>query len=85
MRRFPIHCAVLGGGLKLFLWLVYVNFCPMKMTRTGNRNNQQVTEELIKTSKKRSVFDIAMTDIDALNREPYQHLLYCHQTMRFNN
>ena len=49
------------------------------MTRTGNRNNQQVTEELIKTSKKRSVFDIAMTDIDALN------LLYCHQTMRFNN
>ena len=55
------------------------------MTRTGNRNNQQVTEELIKTSKKRSVFDIAMTDIDALNREPYQHLLYYHQTMRFNN
>ena len=31
------------------------------MTRTGNRNNQQVTEELIKTSKKRSVLDIAMT------------------------
>jgi len=59
---FPIHCAVLGGSLKLFLWLVDVHFCPIKMTRTGNRNNQQVTEELIKTSKKRSVLDIAMTE-----------------------
>ena len=32
------------------------------MTRTGNGNNQQVTKELIKTSKKRSVPDIAMTE-----------------------
>ena len=55
------------------------------MIRTGNENNQQVTEELIKPSKKRSVLDIAMTDVDALNREPYQYLLYYHQTMRFNN
>jgi len=85
MRRFPIHCAVLGGSLKLFLWLVDVHSCPIKMIRTGNENNQQVTEELIKPSKKRSVLDIAMTDVDALNREPYQYLLYYHQTMRFNN
>ena len=62
MRRFPIHCAVLGGSLKLFLWLVDVHFCPIRMTRTGNGNNQQVTKELIKTSKKRSVPDIAMTE-----------------------
>ena len=55
------------------------------MTRTGNRNNQQVTEELIKPSKKRFVLDIAITDVDALNRQPYHQLLYCHQTMRFNN
>ena len=32
------------------------------MTWTRNRNNQQVTEELINTSKKCSVLDIAMTE-----------------------
>lgn len=59
--RFPIHGAVSGGNLKLLSWLVDVHHCPLKMTNTGNRHNQATTE-LIKTSKGRTVIDIAIEE-----------------------
>ena len=56
----PIHCAAEGGSLELLQWLVDVHFCPLKRIRTGNRNKTQHSDELITTSKGRSVLEIAM-------------------------
>ncbi len=57
----PVHCAVEGGSLELLQWLVDHHFCPIKRIRTGNnRNKSQSSDELITTSKGRSVVEIAM-------------------------
>ena len=57
----PIHCAVEGGSIILLKWLVDVHYCPIKRIRTGNRNNKsQHSDELIATSKGRTVLEIAM-------------------------
>ena len=58
----PIHCAAEGGSLEILQWLVEVHFCPLKRIRTSNRNKSQHTDELITTSKGRSVLEIAMAN-----------------------
>lgn len=59
----PIHCAVQGGNLDILQWLVEVHFCPLKRIRTGNnKNKSEQADELITTSKDRSVLEIAMAD-----------------------
>ncbi len=65
----PIHCAAEGGSLRLLQWLVDVHFCPIKRIRTGNRNKQNLEDELITTSKGRSILEIAMAGkhVDILN------------------
>ena len=57
---FPIHCATEGGNLLLLALLVDVHFCPIKIIRTGNKNNFQGSDELITTSRGRTVVEIAM-------------------------
>lgn len=56
----PIHCAAEGGCLDLLVWLVEVHYCPLKRIRTGNRHKSQQADEMITTSKGRTVLDIAM-------------------------
>ncbi len=58
----PIHCAAEGGSLEILQWLVEIHFCPLKRIRTSNRNKSQHTDELITTSKGRSVLEIAMAN-----------------------
>lgn len=56
----PIHCAAEGGSLDLLEWLVEVHYCPLKRIRTGNRQKIEHSDEMITTSKGRTVLDIAM-------------------------
>ena len=58
----PIHCAAEGGSLQLLQWLVDVHYCPIKRirTHTGKRFKNQSNNELIVTSKGRSILEIAM-------------------------
>lgn len=56
----PIHCAAMGGSLDLFIWLAETHFCPIKRIRTGNKNKSYRADELITTSKGRSVINIAL-------------------------
>jgi hypothetical protein len=56
----PIHCAAMGGSLDLFIWLTETHYCPIKRIRTGNKVKSQGNDELITTSKGKSVIDIAM-------------------------
>lgn len=58
----PVHCAAEGGSLDLLEWLVEVHYCPLKRIRTGNRNKTQHADELITTSKGKSVVEIAMAN-----------------------
>jgi len=55
----PVHCAAQGGSLKVLSWLVDVHHCPLKMINMGNRN-RSMSEDLITTSRNRSVLDIAI-------------------------
>jgi len=59
---FPIHCAAEGGDLMLLAWLVDVHFCPIKRIRTGNKINSQGSDELITTSRGRTIVEIAMAN-----------------------
>jgi len=60
---FPIHCASEGGNLMLLAWLVDVHFCPIKRIRTnGNKTNSQASDELITTSRGRTVVEISMAN-----------------------
>jgi len=56
---FPIHCAAMGGNVKLLKWLIDVHHCPIKMTNTGNRNSHG-TRQLITTSNGRTILDLAV-------------------------
>ncbi len=58
----PIHCAAYGGNLRILKWLVDLHYCPIQLIHTGNRGNQcqKITSSLIKTSKGRTVADIAL-------------------------
>jgi len=59
---FPIHCAAEGGNLLLLIWLVDGHFCPIKRIHTENRNKSQGSDELITTSKGRTIVEIAMAN-----------------------
>lgn len=59
---FPIHCAADGGNLMLLAWLVDIHFCPIKRIRTGNKINSQGSDELITTSRGRTIVEIAMAN-----------------------
>lgn len=67
--KLPVHCAAEGGSLKLLRWLVDVHHCPIKRIRTGNRYKSQTDDEIITTSKGRSIVEIAMSSksVDILN------------------
>eukprot|EP00934_Nitzschia_sp_Nitz4_P008461 Nitzschia sp. Nitz4//scaffold8_size234185//114671//116380//NITZ4_001264-RA/size234185-exonerate_protein2genome-gene-0.38-mRNA-1//1//CDS//3329559827//8451//frame0 len=63
---YPIHCAVEGGNLDIVRWLVEEHFCPMKVIRTGSSKKPKrggSADQLILTSKGRSVLTIAMTSL----------------------
>ena len=38
--RFPIHCAIEGKSEKLVRWLVDVQFCPIYVLSTGNKDTK---------------------------------------------
>jgi hypothetical protein len=57
----PIHCAAMGGSLDLLIWLTETHYCPIKRIRTGNKVKSQGSDELITTSKGKSVIDIALS------------------------
>jgi hypothetical protein len=56
-KRLPIHCAVIGGSLKILSWLIDVHHCPIKIINTGSRN---MAQELIETSEGRTLLDLAI-------------------------
>ena len=63
---YPIHCAVAGGNLDILRWLVEDHFCPMKVIRTasgGKPKRGGSADQLILTSKNRSVLTISMTSL----------------------
>lgn len=53
---FPIHCAVMGGSIKLVRWLVEVHDCPISV------NVDSLGRPLsVQTSASRTLLDLAMT------------------------
>lgn len=64
---YPIHCAVEGGNPEIVRWLVEDHFCPIKVIRTGSSKKTKrggSADQLILTSKGRSVLTIAMTSLN---------------------
>lgn len=62
----PIHCAVEGGNIDIVRWLMEDHFCPIKVIRTGSGKKPKrggSADQLILTSKNRSVLTIAMTSL----------------------
>merc|ERR1740124_286498 len=59
--QLPVHCATIGGNLKILSWLVDVHHCPLKLINLGKKN-KTMSEKLITTSKNRTVLDIAMVN-----------------------
>jgi len=58
---YPVHCAVLGGDLRLLRWLVDDNCCPIKSLRvSGGGRDSSGTYTPIVTSRGRSLLGIAM-------------------------
>ncbi len=63
---YPIHCAVEGGNLDIIRWLMEDHFCPIKVIRTGSGKKPKrggSADQLILTSKNRSVLTIALTSL----------------------
>ena len=56
-RRYPIHCAVMGGNLDLVKWLVEAHGCPLSMKPSA----QSGILLSVQTSKSRTLMDLAMT------------------------
>ena len=72
---YPIHCAVEGGNLDIVRWLMEDHYCPIKVIRTGSAKKPKrggSADQLILTSKNRSVLTIAMT---SLNVEVLRYLV----------
>jgi len=59
-QLYPIHCAVEGGDLDLFRWLVDEHFCPIRVIHTGSKKKKLGHDVPIITSKGRSVLSIAV-------------------------
>jgi len=57
VRRFPIHCAVMGGNLDLVKWLVEAHGCPLSVKRSP----LSFALQSVQTSKSRTLMDLAMT------------------------
>lgn len=60
---YPVHCAVLGGNLKLLRFLVDENCCPIKSVRvhSGPKDTRKKLTPIV-TSKGRSLLGIAMNN-----------------------
>jgi FYVE zinc finger/Zinc finger, C3HC4 type (RING finger) len=65
----PIHCAVEGGNINILRWLIEDHFCPIKIHRADTSKRLSCSgpggsggngDSLIRTSKGRSVLNIAM-------------------------
>ena len=52
---FPVHCAVLGGNIKVLQWLVDTQLCPLSVTK---ENGHALS---LQTSASRTLLDLAMT------------------------
>lgn len=61
----PVHCAVQGGNLTILQWLIDDHFCPIKIHRAGSNKKfkRGNSENLILTSKGRSVLNIALDNL----------------------
>lgn len=59
---YPVHCAVLGGNLAMFKWLVNILCCPINSRRRIPLLNSGsvIGVDPIITSRGKSVFDLAM-------------------------
>jgi hypothetical protein len=59
---YPVHCAVLGGSLKLLKWLIEEHCCPLRSIRisSGRQRDAAGTYTPILTSKGRSLLGIAL-------------------------
>jgi hypothetical protein len=59
---YPVHCAVLGGNLKLLKWLVDEHCCPLRSIRvsSGRQKDTSGSYTPILTSKGRSLLAIAL-------------------------
>jgi len=54
---FPVHCAVMGGNLKIVQWLIEVQGCPYSIRRDPKTR----TLQSVQTSANRTLIDLAMT------------------------
>lgn len=61
---YPVHCAVLGGNLKLLKWLVDEHCCPLRSIRvsSGKQKDTSGSYTPILTSKGRSLLTIALVN-----------------------
>lgn len=57
IRRFPIHCAVMGGNLDLVKWLIDAHGCPISVRRSPQSGMLQS----VQTSRSRTLMDLVMT------------------------
>jgi hypothetical protein len=58
---YPVHCAVLGGNLRVLKWLVEENCCPIKSVRVSGKTRDIVGKyTAVVTSKGRSLLGIAL-------------------------
>ena len=56
---YPVHCAALGGSLRLLKWLVDENCCPIKSLRVSGGASAGTYTPIV-TSKGRSLLGISM-------------------------
>ena len=56
----PIHCAIKGKSEKLVRWLVDIQYCPLQMFATSNKGSKSSYLPSLKTSKGKSILDLAM-------------------------
>lgn len=57
LRRFPVHCAVLGANVETLKWLVDKHGCPISI----NKDSRTGRLQSVQTSAGRSLVDLAMT------------------------
>jgi Zinc finger, C3HC4 type (RING finger) len=57
LKRYPVHCAVMGGNLQLLRWLVETHGCPLFVKSDSMTGSKQS----LRTTGNKSLIDLAMT------------------------